>query len=449
MASVASFPLMPPKSTDLRMEHFDEASYSATPDTLLYKLIDAMCGDSGAGSLKKEIFIQRLSGALTGIYGSDLDYIFGNMHFLSRAPSESYPYDTMTGMLTSDQWDEVAVKDQWYRNRIREFFIACGQGGTADAIRQIVHAACSVDCEIFETWRYIDNFGLTNNLGRAPVNARNEVVIKPHKDTLEPQERRLLRDMLDKVMPQDAIMTINTSGLAVASPIPIRSITADSTYYQVEKIVTPTPALADFPAPELLAIDLDPTEKWLFKKSPELAPYAKFNISQEYGYFYLVSGGRRSPIDSVQYGTLQADGVTVRPEPSFEWYEATGQFTAWQAYEKADSPDNYPGGKFGIHPRKAPALNPDQSVYLFRYGSQEAYIAEKKADVIAAGGFADNQRYRLPIEKAGVSKRTYTADLAIAYSAPIQNSTITSSWTGRKPRQNTAELRNTNSFVRS
>lgn len=449
MASQSPFPLMPSKSTDLRLDHFDEDVYAADSSTVLYKLLDAMCGDAGAGSLKKEIFIQRLSGALSGIYGSDLDYIFGNVHFLSRSPSEAYPYNTMTDMLTSDQWDEVYVKDSWYRNRIREFFIACSLGGTRDGIRQAVHAATSVDCEVMENWRYIDDFGLGDNVGRAPVSARNEVTVVPYKAALDVKEKRLLRDMLDKITPQDSIMTINVDGLSVSSPVPVRAITTDSTYYEVQKVVTATPVLDQLPAPELLAIDLDPTERWLFSGSPELAPYARFNITQEYGYYYLISGGTRSPIDSVTYGRLAADGVTVRTEPNFELYETTGQFTAWAEYERADTPDNYPGGKFGLHPDAAPAVNPDQSPYQFAFATQADYVAVKKAEVLAQGGFADDLRYRLPIEKASHSKRTYTPDLAIAYTAPARDSTVTSSWTSRKPRTTTAEIRNTSTFVRS
>jgi len=789
MPSNDPFPLMPSKSTELRLEHFDENVYKADSSTILFKFVDALCGDAGAGSLKKEIFLQRLSGALSGIYGSDLDYIFGNVHFLSRSPSEAYPYDPMREMLTSDQWDEVRVKDSWYRNRIREFFIGAGLGGTTDGIRQIVHAACSVDCEVMENWRYIDcadeateiltrdgykhytdlevgdevltlnmetglaewqstskinvfpvidhemlsvemggrhsslttmnhrwpvssrvkradgsrvysdirirtssdlstedrfiraapvtglpeqpkyadslveligwfiteghihagsdvvtivqshavnpdkvaairtaltdligparetfdrtgprtdqvpawrewvsgskpditvfrlntpagkmltelapnkvasmefvtsltkaqltlfldtciaadghvrkdgyrsftqksmerivpvqvaatllgiptsihlgsggwyvlslcerqkfvqplgqskknaqtirytgvvwcpttpngtwfarrngstyftgnSFGLGTNVGRAPVSVRNEVTIRPHKAELDPKERRLLRDMLDRVMPQDVICTISNSGLSVSSPVPVRSITADSTYYQVEKVVTGTPVLEDLPAPELLAIDLDPSELWLKSNSPELAPYAQFNITQEYSYYYLMSGGKRSPIDSVQYGRLMSDG-TVKPEQPFEWYETTGQFTAWQEYERADSPDNYPGGKFGLHPDSAPAVNPDHSPYQFPYESQQDYINKKKAEVLELGGYADDLRYRLPIEKTGVSKRTYTADLAIAYNAPAKDSTVTSSWTARHPRETVGEIRDPSAFVRS
>lgn len=442
------FPLMPSKSTELRMQHFDENVYVADSTTLLYKIMDALCGDAGAGSLKKEIFIQRLSGAISGIYGSDLDYVFGNASFLSRAPSESYPYDTMTQMLTSDQWDEVQTKDAWYRARITEYFRACSAGGTVEGIRLAVHAACSVDCEVMENFRYIDNFGLGSNVGRAPVSARNEVTIRPHKAALDPKERRLLRDMLDKITPQDTIATISEQGLSVSTPVPVRGIVADSVYYEVQKVVTGTPVLDDLPAPELLAIDLDPTEKTLFSKSPELAPYAQFNITSEYGYYYLVGGGKRSPIDSVTYGTLQADNK-VKPEMPFELFETSGQFLPWQEYERADSPDNYPGGKFGLTPGVAPARNPDRTPYQFPYASQQAYIDSKKAEVLAMGGYADDYRYRLPIEKAGSSKRTFTADLAIAYSAPARDSTVTSSWTARKPRQSRREVRDPDNFVKA
>jgi hypothetical protein len=437
---------MPSKSTELRMAHFDEKVYSTDSSTFLYKWLDAMCGDSGAGSLKKEIFLQRLSGAISGIYGSDLDYIFGNVRFLSRSSSESYPYDPMTGMLTSEQWDEVRVKDAWYRARITEFFQACQAGGTIDGVRMATHAATSVDCTVYEVWRYIDSYGITGYLGRS--NSRPEFVVQPHKESLDPSEKRLLGQMLQRITPVDSIATINVQGLSVSNPVPVRAITSDSTYYQVEKTVTPSPVLDNVPAPELLAIDLDPTEQWLFSESPELAPYAQFNISSEYGYYYLMSGGVRSPIDSVLYGRLQADG-SATPEIPFEIFESTGQFTAWQAYDKADSPDNYPGGLHGLTPDRAPALNPDHSPYQFAYPSQQAYVDQRKAEVIALGGNADNLKYQLPIQAAAQAKRTYTADLAIAYSAPASDSTITSSWSSRKPRTTRSELRDSSAFVRA
>jgi hypothetical protein len=427
MASLNPFPLMPPRSTELRLSHFDENVYKGGPTTTLYKLVDALCGDSGAGDLIKQYFLARMGAALETIYFNDLDYIFGNVSFMARSPAETYAYNPMTDMLTSDQWDEVRVKDAWYRARVKDFFIACGMGGTPQGVRMCVQAAVAVDCDLFEVWRYNRNFGLGDNLGRSPSSADNELVIKPHKDSLSPAEFRLLRDMLDKIRPFDSIFTISMSGLAVATPLGIQATTADSTYFEVQKVVTGSPILASLPAPELLAIDLDPTEQWLFSHSPELAPYAAFNITQEYGYYYLVGGGKRSPIDAVTYGTLQSDG-SIKPEPNFEIFQTQQQFTAWQSYATADSPDNYPGGKFGLTPNKAPALNDDGSPYLFPFKTQQEYVNQRKAEVIAMGGNANDNQYQLPIQKSVQSKIVFTPDLAVAFSPPAKDSTVTSSW---------------------
>ena len=176
-------PYMPPVSTERRMLTFDDNTYTGTPNTLIYKLVDALCGTTGAGSLLNQSFISTLQGNLDTTYGSDLDYFFGNIGFLPRSPAESYPYDPASDLLTSSAWNEVLVKDAWYRNRIRDFWIACGLGGTPEGIRMAVQAALSCDCTVLESWRYIDNFGLQGGVGRAPygAGARNEVTVRPQK----------------------------------------------------------------------------------------------------------------------------------------------------------------------------------------------------------------------------------------------------------------------------
>lgn len=453
MASQSPWPLMPPKSTELRLSHFDENVYRADSGSLLYRFVDALCGDAGAGSLKKEIFAARLGGALEGIYFNDLDYVFGNIHFLARTSEESYPYDPMNQSLDSDKWDEVRIKDAWYRARIKDFFTACTMGGTMDGVRMAVQAAISCDCELQEVWRYADilqadTVGLGDYLGRAPFTARNELTVIPHKKVISPREMRLLRDMLDRICPVDTIVTISKDGLAVSAPVKVRSAAADSAYYEVQKLVTPSPLIDELPAPEMLAADLDPTDQWLMSGSPELAPYRAFNISSEYGYYYLVGGGTRSPIDSVTYGTLAGDG-SVTPERPFELYEATGEFTEWRAYDTADSPDNYPGGKFGLTPGAEPALNPDKSTYRFTYASQGDYVAAMKAQVKSVGGEADDLHYRLPIQKASQNKRVFWPNLAIAYSAPARDSSVTTPWITRTGRTTRTDARNASMFVKS
>ncbi|QDH91762.1 hypothetical protein SEA_PHRAPPUCCINO_87 [Mycobacterium phage Phrappuccino] len=448
MATQAPFPLIAPRSTELRMAHFDEQIYKGDSSTLVYKIVDALCGTVGAGALVNEALLARLGAALETIYFNELDFIFGKMSFLSRSPAESYPYNPSQDLLTSEQWDEVRVKDAWYRARISEFFAACSKGSTPNGIRACVHAALAVDADIYEVWRYVDNFGITADLGRAETSARNEVVVRPHKDTLSPGEMRLLRDMLTKMASIDTLITIKPEGLAVHTPVPITGASADSTYYEVQKMVTPTPLLDNLPAPDLLAIDLLTTEQWMFSKDPTLAPYAAFNITSEYGYFYLVGGGTRSPIDSVTAGTLQADG-SVRPEANFEVYEETGQYTDWIPYEKADSPDNYPGGKYGLTPYEAPAKNPDGSPYTWRYASQTAYVTAKSAQVIAMGGIANADHYKLPITAAAQNRRPYLPEYAVAFSAPARDSTVSSSLTRRRGVTASPERRDPANFVRA
>lgn len=114
-------PFLAPRSIEARLRHFCETYFNTSENTTLFKFVDALCGDAGAGSLKKSTFVQRLGARLDTIYFGDIDNIFGNIGFLVRMASESYPYNPQTDMLTSDQWDEVMVKDAWYRARIKDF----------------------------------------------------------------------------------------------------------------------------------------------------------------------------------------------------------------------------------------------------------------------------------------------------------------------------------------
>lgn len=444
------FPYMPATGTAALMLTFDSGVYNTDPSSIIYKFVDAMAGSTGAGQLLNQNFLNALQGNLSTTYGSDLDYFFGNIGFLPRSPSESYLYNASTDLLNSDQWREVQIKDAWYRARVGSFWKACNMGGTPEAIRMACQAATAADCNVFEDWRYIDNFGLTASIGRA--DARNEVVVQPLKSALTQQELKLLRDMLDRIMPVDVIVTINPAGLAVLNPVPIASAAASSTYYQVEKQVVATPVLSQLPPPDQLPIDLLPTEQWLFdaKTDPKLAPYARLNITAQYGYYYLVGGGNRSPIDSVQYRVLNEDGSTS-PAQNFIAYQTTGQFTPWQSWAKADSPDNYPGGKFGIHPSSPPALNSDQTPYNFPWASQADYVAAQTVVVTDLGGNANPAQFQMPIQAPNQTQLEFLPQYAVAYSPPGRDSTVSASLTRNRSIQTSGSQgwTSTAGFVRS
>lgn len=450
MVTSNPFPLMPPVSTELRLSHLDEQVYTATPDTLLYKYVDAICGTTGAGALLNQAFLARLTNALETIYFNDLDYIFSKVNFLGRSPAESYSYAPMTDMLTSDQWDEVRIKDAWYRARIKSFFQACTLGGTPQGIKMCVQAAIGTECTLLETYRYVDNFGLGENLGRGAYSARNELTIRPRKDTLSPEEFRLLRDMLARMSPIDTIITINLRGLSMLTPVKTSAITASSTYFEVQKSIIATPVIRNVAYTDLnLGTTLNDSELWLFEAVDEavMAPYAAFNITSEYAEYYLIGGGERSLVDSVTYGVLQPDG-SIQQEQNFEVYRASGGYGDWTPYEKSDSPDNYPGGKYGVSPMKAPAINPDKTPYNFPWPSQAAYTQDKKLQVEALGGIAGESSYRLPTKSANSPKTTYWPEYAIAYSAPAQESTVSHSLTSSRPNTLAGDWVDPATFVR-
>lgn len=561
------FPYMPLRSTATLFENFDTAAFTDDPKSNIYSFVDALAGGSGAGNLIQQIFFTNLSAALENCYFEELDYIFGNVKFLSRTQAESYPYSPLTEQLTSDQWDEIRVKDAWFRARIKEFFAACQLGGTPEGIRKCVSAAIATDCTIMEVWRYIDNFGLSGALGRsgvgnlAPQSApaaypgqygpytnnsgqaqsgatvttytggdryvsidritgqqiysaikpettttwvtnnvrpRNEVVIKPHKSTLSPVETRNLRGLLGRMMPADTIVTVDLNGLSVSTPIPVSGAASDSCYYEVIKQISPSPLILQLPDPEYLPVDLLLTEQWLLKKptsqtdsssrgwsgyarhAPERgpfsdlmnivtgvftleggkpiptsrkpvnkqeAPYAAFMQSAQFSYYYLVGGGKRSVVDSVTYGTLQPNGSVTR-EINFQTYQEDSSYTDWVPYDKADSPDNYPGGRFGLNPAQAPAQNPDGTNYVFPYTSQSAFVYEMIKKIQAQGGIADETQYRLPVQKPKTSVYTYYPEYAVANYPPTKESTISSSITRQRTRTLANNLNNPANFVR-
>jgi hypothetical protein len=449
MATQSAFPIMPSVSTATLLYRFDDYVYTGTPGTMLYKYVDAICGTSGVGSISNQLMLTRMGTNMETIYFNELDFIFGNIGILGRSPAESYTYSPLTDQLTATQWNEVKVKDAWYRQRIADFFTACSLGGTPEGIRMCVHAALSCDCTIYEIWRYIDDFGLTEDMGRSPVSARNEIVVQPHKSSLAPDEVRLVRDMLDRICPADTIVTVNTAGLAVISPVTVNSAAADSSYFEVQKIVTATPVMIQMPPPEFLPIPLSPTQTWLYDAidNPTRAPYAAFNSTSEYSYYYLTA--QPTSIDSVTYGTLNEDG-SVTTVPNYQLFDTTGQYGPATAYATADSPDNYPGGKYGIHPDSAPALNPDGSTYIFPWASQAAFVTSEVIRILGLGGIAGTETYQLPVAPTSSTAQTFYPNYAIAYFPPAKESTISIGVTGqRNPTQVTLEVRDPANFVRS
>jgi hypothetical protein len=118
--TVTSSPLAEPLNAPLRFEErlqrFGD-HYNVNQDSHLYKFLLALCGDAGAGSLKRELLYPRLQQMLGATYFQDIDKLYGNPIGISRLPIELYIYDPKNEALTGDQWIEVFAKDASYRER--------------------------------------------------------------------------------------------------------------------------------------------------------------------------------------------------------------------------------------------------------------------------------------------------------------------------------------------
>jgi hypothetical protein len=432
-----SFPFLAPRTTESRMRHFSQGVYNIGPHTHLYKFIDALCGDGGAGSLKKELLFAQFNQNLDSIFFRDLDNIFGQIASFIRYASETYEYDPFTQQLTTDQWSEVMTKDAAYRQRIKDFMLAIGMGGTPQGIRMMCRAALGVDCELYEVSYYIDSGFYTSyqSLGRTNASMRNELVVRPLISSIPRGLKYLATRLIERIKPMDTVLTIDNNGLAIHATVPINNVAASSSYFQVVKEVTGTRDIADLPPTTVLSQDLgiDPSYLWVRPNTTVEAPSGAFQATQEASQYYIYAYDGATAVDTVEYcedaGSTRK--LNIVPFTQYRKDEVIS-FGPWTPWDRADSPDNYPGGKFGQTPFTTPALTTNGQNYVFPYTSQDDFVARQTNVVVGLGGEATTTQFRLPVTKLDdVSRRVWTPELAIPLTPPTQQSTVSSQWLTR------------------
>src|SRR4051812_34431915 len=73
-------PIGGPSDIDSLMDRFPENVYHKGRDTHLYRLLTALCGDAGAGLIKKQAFVARLFSEAEIVNFEDLDKFYAG-HF--------------------------------------------------------------------------------------------------------------------------------------------------------------------------------------------------------------------------------------------------------------------------------------------------------------------------------------------------------------------------------
>lgn len=283
-----------------RLAHFPDDLYDMRETSHLVRFLTALLGDAGAGSLRKQSQVSLFRSVMRGTHFYDLDRFYGSIFGISRKVGEILGIDPTTDPATSNEWDQIAVADSSFRDRISHLASAINMGGTYPGIKAAAEAITQVECDIYEVWDLLDTYGpggagrswddieaigtpgpsdptwdavealdssvfhLTWQeleasviLGRTGTNSRAEVIVVPKKNydaivtdqgEAEAQRVRLedehsLIRVLNVLKPASTLLTVNTEGIAVHIDTPMADLQADSNYWAVITRVAPNPAL--------------------------------------------------------------------------------------------------------------------------------------------------------------------------------------------------------------
>lgn len=282
-----SNPIIPDRSVAARLAHLDPELYDLRDSSHLMRLAKALLGAAGAGGLRKQMTMTRLSGSLSGTHFLDLDGFWGALFGISRISTESMPtnddgtsFNPVVQSADYDTWDDVTARDGHYRSRITQFARAVGQGGTYFGILGAVEALLGCEVDLLESWTLADlippgvvgsainantyiqvaskypTYGAMNGVpwgtlvggvqspGQTPLGNRAEVIIRPRRNITQ-EEKRQVGHVLDSIAPAGTLMTLIETGQEAQAGVPMRSAWADSENWNVASLVVPSPTLVN------------------------------------------------------------------------------------------------------------------------------------------------------------------------------------------------------------
>lgn len=490
------------KTFSWKVRNFPDEVYAFRDSDHLTKLMKVLLEDSGVGQLKKFQMIARLTQSLYSTNFHDLDDFFGAYLRLPRRADEVYVYNPFYDQLTTDEWNEILLKDAMYRSRVSMMLQSLLRGGTAEGIMMLAEAVTGRPCQVFEMWRSPEDIGLLE-IGR--LNASKEFTIVPQLESNETLPRdvvRTLYEAIDLLRPVNTLSYINQTPLAIYIRMPIKHAVSPSEFWEVKTFVTAPTSLA--PTPDTgVEVDLnakdgskkrkrgknDPTltgrppwrpSRWLnseyekegrafaYKRkqarawhlndsvsavstyhfTPENINYeigrlkrgissrsskalieefvesasAAISSQPQYGFIIriddeilLVRARKPASLNSYTYTVRRASNSllsrfgrtynTIRAKHSAgaKVYIAytpiaapvqpiSQDWSQWQAFELADSPDNFPAGKYpGDQSRYSTAGD-----YLFTWDSQAQFVEWQTRQITANGGEVIGDLYRYP-----------------------------------------------------
>ena len=152
-----------PTIDDVMAGRFPEEVYDLDTDTHLYRFLQGLCGDQGAGSLKSQSYISRLKTEASGLVFSEIDTQYSSLRF----PRLSFEFptdligdttgqiDPSVSVLTTQEWDQIEAGDNSYLHRIQEFLQSTRMGNSPDGISLAAESGCGVTVDVWETYKSI------------------------------------------------------------------------------------------------------------------------------------------------------------------------------------------------------------------------------------------------------------------------------------------------------
>ncbi len=276
-------PLLPPKPAAARLAHFFEGLYDLRPESHLARLLKVLLGDAGAGQLRKRYLVSRMASVVLTTRFGDLDRFYGSLLRFARLSGESLDVSPYVDAATPEEWEQIDARDARYRSRVEQFSRAIPWAATPTGMSAVGEALLSAECQVYETWSlldetggsvggspppvgartygdvetfyvthqamqvgsYADIEGGTGSFGRTATDNRAEFILRPLRQ-ISLEEAYRLTQVLTRLKPARALLTVDASGVAVHSPIAIRDVSASSTYWEVRTRVVPALDVARF-----------------------------------------------------------------------------------------------------------------------------------------------------------------------------------------------------------
>lgn len=317
-------PINAPESLQTKLARFGD-NYDLSTGSHLFRFLIALCGEAGAGSIKRELLYPKLQNMLESTNFNDLDRLYGDPLALPRLSTEIYNIDPKSIAMTQAEWQDVLIKDSQYRYRCLVWMRAIMEGPTPRGMALAGEAASGIECDVIERYHYLENVSSDNPviaLDIGETTGLQEFIIIPRAVSISESDRRRIMRLVDRLRPVNTITSVTLLD-DTRFQVAITDVNASSEYFNVNRYVTGRPDTSWPP------VDLS-QGYWVERGIEKEAPQFAFFTRQETATFLSIAQATASSehvgaFDSDQsslFGHLKGTDVNHVFDESFSFAKA-------------------------------------------------------------------------------------------------------------------------------